>query len=298
MSIIKSFSVGNGDTFYIEHGSDNFTIIDCNLSEDNKKRIVDEIIDKSSNKDIVRFVSTHPDNDHIRGLEYLNSRKEIVNFYCVENKATKPEETTDFNIYCKLRDSTKAFKLFRGCRRKWMNENGEVDGKDHGSSGLNILWPGILNEHYKKNLQLAADGKAFNNISIVMSYSLENGVKALWMGDLEFAFMELIKDDIQLPAIDILFAPHHGRKSGEVPSDLLKKLNPKIIIIGEAPSKDLNYYQGYNTITQNSAGDITFVCEGKSIDIYVSSYSYSVNFLANNYYSNNYGGYYLGTLNL
>lgn len=27
MSIIKSFSVGNGDMFYIEHGSDNFTIM-------------------------------------------------------------------------------------------------------------------------------------------------------------------------------------------------------------------------------------------------------------------------------
>ena len=29
MSIVKSFSVGNGDMFYINHGSDNFTIIDC-----------------------------------------------------------------------------------------------------------------------------------------------------------------------------------------------------------------------------------------------------------------------------
>ncbi|CAM4346215.1 hypothetical protein COEX109129_19890 [Corallococcus exiguus] len=33
MSIIKSFSVGNGDMFYIKHNSDNFTIIDCNLTE-------------------------------------------------------------------------------------------------------------------------------------------------------------------------------------------------------------------------------------------------------------------------
>ena len=36
MSIIKSIAVGNGDMFYIKHGSSNFTIIDCNMDEENK----------------------------------------------------------------------------------------------------------------------------------------------------------------------------------------------------------------------------------------------------------------------
>lgn len=36
MSVIKSFSVGNGDLFYINHGSDNFTIIDCCYRDDNQ----------------------------------------------------------------------------------------------------------------------------------------------------------------------------------------------------------------------------------------------------------------------
>lgn len=45
MSIIKSFSVGNGDMFYIKHNSDNFSIIDCCLTDDNKEDIVNEIID-------------------------------------------------------------------------------------------------------------------------------------------------------------------------------------------------------------------------------------------------------------
>ena len=43
MSIIKSFSVNNGDMFYIKHESDNFTIIDCNLIEEKKDDILDEI---------------------------------------------------------------------------------------------------------------------------------------------------------------------------------------------------------------------------------------------------------------
>lgn len=43
MSKVKSFSVGNGDMFYIRHNSDNFTTIDCCLTDDVKDDILDEI---------------------------------------------------------------------------------------------------------------------------------------------------------------------------------------------------------------------------------------------------------------
>lgn len=39
MSTIKSFSVGDGDIFYIKHNSDNVSIIDCCLAEEDQKRI-------------------------------------------------------------------------------------------------------------------------------------------------------------------------------------------------------------------------------------------------------------------
>ena len=38
MSLIKSFSVGNGDMFYINHNSDNFTTIDCCLDYDESSK--------------------------------------------------------------------------------------------------------------------------------------------------------------------------------------------------------------------------------------------------------------------
>ena len=111
-------------------------------------------------------------------------------------------------------------------------------------------------------------GKSPNNISPIIKYSLQDGVTALWMGDLETDFMEAIENDVQLPAVDILFAPHHGRDSGKVPKTTLDALDPKVIVIGEAPSAHLNYYQGYNTITQNSAGDIVFECLERKIRIF------------------------------
>ena len=302
MSIIKSFSVSdnngeNGDMFYIQHGSNNFTIIDCCLSDQTKKNIVDEIIEKRTGKNITRVISTHPDEDHISGLEYLDSRINILNFYCVDNNATKSEESESFKHYCKLRDDTeKHYFVYAGCKRKWMNDSDDKDPNDNGSSGINFLWPITRNSDYIDALQKANEGREFNNISPVFTYSLRQGITAMWMGDMEHDFLEKIKGAIEWPSIDILFAPHHGRESGKVSSDILEKMDPSIIVIGEAPSQHLNYYAGYNTITQNSAKDIILHCESGKIHIYVSDPDYKVDVLENCYRENKSLGYYIGSL--
>lgn len=294
MSIIKSFSVGNGDTFYIKHESDNFTVIDCCLDISNIDDIIDEIVSESDGRGIFRFISTHPDDDHIKGLKQLDDQIGIINFYCVNNKATKDDETDDFKKYCELRDSEKHFYIYKGCSRKWMN----IGDDERDSSGINILWPDVSNDDYKDALKTSEKGESPNNICPIIRYSLKNGVKVLWMGDLESDFMEKIKDYVDFSEIDILFAPHHGRKSGKVPSDVLATLSPKIIVVGEAPSKDLEYYSGYNTITQNSAGDITFECLENKVKIFVSNSNYSVDFLTKEKSYNIGLGHYIGTLNL
>jgi len=291
MSIIKSFAVGNGDTFYIKHNSDNFTIIDCYLNEENKEEIVSELLLQSKGKEITRFISTHPDEDHIRGLKYLDEKMKIHNFYCVKNKATKSDESSDFKKYCELRDSDKAFYIRKGIARKWMNQGDD----ERGSSGINILWPDVDNVNFKDALTKAKNGESPNNISAIFKYSLQDGANVLWMGDLETDFMEKIENEVQWPQIDIVFAPHHGRKSGKIPKSILEQLNPKIIILGEAPSEYLHYYKNYNLITQNLAGDITLNCITNKIHIYSSNDGYNVLFLDDeNILMNNY----IGTLNL
>ena len=298
MSVIKSFSVGEGDMFYIQHNSDNFTVIDCYMHEDNKDRIMKEIEEKSKKKYIHRFISTHPDEDHILGIKSFRDKLGIANFYCVENEATKSEDTEDFEEYCDLRDGDKHYYIYEGCSRKWMNMSGMDDnGEERGSSGINILWPKTNNSYYKEALEKAKNGESPNNISPIIKYSLKDGANVLWFGDLEKDFMESIKDDLNIEKADIIFAPHHGRSSGKIPKVILDKIDPKLIVIGEAPSENLNYYSGYNTLTQNSAGDITFDCTGNNIHIYVSNENYHVNFLKDKYKSNEYD-YYIGTLEL
>lgn len=278
--------------FYIKHGSDNFTTIDCCMSEENREEIMDEIKEESKNKGITRFFSTHPDQDHIGGLKYYNEQMKIYNFYCVKNEATKEDETDDFKEYCKLRDGKEHFYISKGCSRKWMN----LSDDERGSAGISILWPDTSNQDYKDALAKAKNGESPNNISPIIKYALNDGVKMLWMGDLETEFMEKIEDDVDIPDIDILFAPHHGRDSGKVPSGWLDEMTPQIIIIGEAKSGHLNYYQGWDTITQNSAGDIIFECETGKVHIYVSKDNYSVDFLENEGKCDRDDEYYIGTL--
>lgn len=294
MSIIKSFSVGNGDMFYIEHNTDNFTIIDCNLDNDQKEKIVDEICKVARNKGIRRFISTHPDEDHFHGIEYLYQKFPIRNFYCVKNEAIKKDDSTSFKYYCSLRDDREnAFYIHEGCRRKWINENSE----ERGSSGINFLWPDTENSQFKEQLKIAKDGGNANNISPIIEYSLENGVVALWFGDLESEFMNMIINKVSLPKADIVFAPHHGRSSGKLPTAWLSDIDPKIIVIGEADSTMLDYYKGYNTITQNSAHNIVFECNTGKVDIFVSNFKYSVDYLTDKGCSDRTNEYYIGSFN-
>lgn len=168
----------------------------------------------------------------------------------------------------------------------------------NGSSGINILWPITSNEDYKTELSNAKDGKSPNNISPIIKYSLNNGVTVLWFGDLENTFMEKIKDLIELPKADIIFAPHHGRSSGKIPKEWMESIDPKIVVIGEAPSEKINYLSGYNTITQNTAGNIIFDCDTGIVDVYVSNEKYSVDFLKDKKKSNKYNGKYIGSLDV
>jgi beta-lactamase superfamily II metal-dependent hydrolase len=290
MPLVKSLSVGLGDMYYINHGSDNFTVIDCCLSDDNRERITQEIKTLSSQKGITRFISTHPDEDHIKGLAYFEEKVGIYNFYCVRNTATKPDESDSFQHYCGLRDGSKAFYIHKGCKRKWMNENNE----ERGSSGLSVLWPDTADDDFQTALFDAAAGTSFNNISPVIRYKANDSGSMLWIGDLATDFMDSVTDKVNLSKTDVVFAPHHGRHSGKIPNSWLDKLRPEVIVIGEAPSRHLNYYTGYDALTQNSAWDIIFDFDGEHIDIYVDNPNYKPNgnFLINRrkYQYNNYIG--------
>jgi beta-lactamase superfamily II metal-dependent hydrolase len=291
VSIVKSFSTGYGDTYYIRHGSDNFTIIDCRIRDD-REDIIDEIADQSRDKGVTRFISTHPDDDHIKGLQWLDDRLGLRNFYVVKNEAIKPDDTVDFERYCELRDSGKAFYISRDCSRRWMNERSD----ERGSSGISVIWPDLNNEAFQEALVAAAEGKSPNNISAILKYSLEDGPTMLWMGDLETNFMERLEHDFEPPKVDILFAPHHGRS--RVPASWLSAMDPDLIVLGEAEKQHLEYYNERDHLRQNTAWDITFDCHAGGAHIYTGNPDYKADFLVDEYMADNEHGTYIGTLDV
>jgi beta-lactamase superfamily II metal-dependent hydrolase len=291
MARIKSYSVAQGDMFCIRHGSDSFTIIDCDLTEQNAGPIIADLRGLSAGKGISRFICTHPDDDHFGGIHLLDRSMPIVNFYCVRNQATKDTESESFQHYCQLRDSNKAFYISKGCKRRWLND---ADDARQGA-GIQILWPDLQNASFKRALAACDAGESFNNTSAVIRYEVHGGASFLWLGDLETDFMEEIVDHITLRKTTVVFASHHGRDSGKIPNSWLRQLDPQIVVIGEAPSRHLNYYTGYRTLTQNRAGDITFECDGDKVHVFTSEQNYRVDFLRNEGFQLA-GTTYLGTL--
>lgn len=294
MSIIKSFSVGNGDMFCIQHNGDSFTTIDCCCNGEIGDQIISEIKEMKKGKTIDRFISTHPDEDHIGGINKFVTEIGISNFYCVNNKAVKVDETDSFKAYKLLHDSDKTYYVKKGIKRKWLNEN----DVERGSSGIQFLWPDIDNIDFMSVLDNVKEGYDYNNLSPIFTYSLENGVKAMWMGDIEHNFLEKVKNSIVWEKVNIIFAPHHGRRSGRIPTEVLKKINPYVIVIGEADSEEIYYYSDFNTITQKSAGDIIFDCKFGRVDIFVSKSSYEAHFELDFHMDVNHRlGHYIGSFN-
>lgn len=253
-ALVRSWSVGVGDMFYIYDvdSGGKLTVVDCCLTSDRKEEIVRELKDTEEH---FRFISTHPDGDHIGGLSEISTK--IRAFWSVANEITEKNPSDDMKTYCKLRNDKLTISA---------GSSIALDGK---SIGIDFLWPDEEDAGFKAALKLAeSDPEKYNNISPIFTYTHADGAKFMWMGDLPTNFLEKIKDKVSWPHVTVLFAPHHGRD--RVPTTILEKLCPKVIVIGEAQKGDLEYYKKYTEICQNAAKDILFECEGSSLHLYFS----------------------------
>ena len=225
---------------------------------------------------IFRFILTHPDMDHMDGMKSLFDSFSILNFWDTANtKVIDPNSSwgkykkEDWEFYQEIRKSDSDPKVlynYAGAHAKFYNE--DEDG-NAGADGLYILAP-------TKGLVDAANKSGdYNDCSYVILYKTNNK-KIVFAGDSAENTWDYIlqnhKDDVT--DIDILLAPHHGRKTGGN-SNYLDVLKPKLTLFGNAKSEYLNYNawnsRNLDHITNNQANCIimdTFGTNG--IDIYVT----------------------------
>lgn len=93
--------------FYINHDSGSFTVINRFFGNENERKdeILEDIISESSDKNIHRFISTHPGREHIKGIEYLFEKWSTKNFYAVSNKIPVKKINASLDKYIELRDT-------------------------------------------------------------------------------------------------------------------------------------------------------------------------------------------------
>jgi len=241
---------------------------------------------------IFRFILSHPHMDHMTGLHDLVNKENvgITNFWHSGVELDTPDfskanyNEDDWNTYIELKNSDESPKN--------LVKNAGDTGEFWTDDGIEILCP---TDDLKK---IAVEKNRLNLCSYVLLITYKD-FKFVLAGDAEKESWDYIVENYsdKISNVNVLKAAHHGRESGKIPSDLLKRLDPHVIVIGEALSEHLNYYTGYNTLTQNSTGDIVFKNESGKTHIFIEkkNYSYDISFLKKEAIENCELGYYLGT---
>lgn len=264
MNIVKSYSVGDGDMYYISHGRIHFTVIDCNLVDADKKKkeaILNELKAASEGRSMRRFILTHPHDDHSHGIKDLFKAVSIKNFYGVDKTVLK-----EFDDIKEIISGCNFSEIHGHMCRRWLNK----DSENKESAQIYFEWPDPENEEFIINLRLGHD-EVLNDICPVITYRPTEKITFMWMGDLSKEMQQEYYDrTLYIPDNVILFAPHHGREEDNMPDGLLDLIDPKLVVIGNAASKDIDYahYGRERTLAQNVTGDITFVQQGDEVWVY------------------------------
>jgi beta-lactamase superfamily II metal-dependent hydrolase len=224
--------------------------------------------------EIFRYIQTHPDLDHMRGLKRLRDEGILIrNFWDTDNGETKPDLSDDdkpeWEEYQRIRKSTTApptiLRLFRDAQNKYWNQD-DSGGK---GDGIHVLAP-------TPELRDAAnEGKDVNAHSYVIRIDFA-GKSVVLGGDATEAVWESIhKHWGQKLKCDVLKAAHHGRDSGYHRATV-EAMSPQVVIVsvGKKPETDAssNYrqysgsvwstrYYGNLTLLIANDGQMNWTCQ-------------------------------------
>lgn len=331
MATIHYLNVKEGDCSVIEHNSGHATVIDvCNakpterLTEaltagvakaergisgnfQQKKYPVNPITylrDHGINS-IFRYAQTHPDMDHMDGINALFKEFNPLNFWDTDNKKEMPSASwegspyneEDWKFYKHLRDTKpeadpKRLALLSGARGQFFNVGADGTG---GGDGLHILAP----------TQELVDGanevdEEYNRCSYVLLYRAGDQ-RIVFGGDSHDETWDHIldkhKDDVT--DIDLLIAPHHGRKSGRS-YKFLDTLTPTLTFFGNARSEHLAYdawrSRGLSIVTNNQANCMVVDASTTPMTLYVTHEAFARKVNAGTFQNETFKAWYVGPI--
>lgn len=330
MPRVHFLNVGQGDCSIIEHSSRRVSMIDIcggNISETEEavqKRLsatlaAFETTVATSNHNmkeyptnpvryckehsissIFRFIITHPDMDHMNGLENLITELHVQNVWEPGIRRNKPDfancpyQEGDWDCYQKLIDrkwpGITVLSNLAGATFEFANKG----DAEHRGDCLSIVAPN------KTLVAEANSSEDFNDGSYVIVYRSCGG-NIIFPGDAHDETWNYVMQNYfdMVNNCAVLVAPHHGRKS-ERYYNFLDVLKPRLTLFGNAPSEHLAY-NAWNTrnlphITNNQAGNIILESKDYGIDVYVENVAFASQYRRLNLETNNFGCYYIASL--
>lgn len=320
MSVIHFLNVKEGDCIWINHNSGNNTIIDVSNAKplENRQATKMENVKGNYNRkeypvnpvkymkdynvlNIFRFILTHPDMDHMDGIKTLFNEFSVANFWDTENEKVMGDDTDwgtydkeDWEFYQSIRKSEnnpKTLNLYAGAKGKYYNSNEEGTT---GGDGLSILAPtkSLVNE--------ANETGDYNDCSYVILYKTGNK-KIIFAGDSAKKTWDYILENHRkdVENIDLLIAPHHGRKTGGN-DEYLDVLKPKLTLFGNAKSEYLDYSswnrRGLEKITNNQADCIVVEVANEEMNVYVTYEKFARDYNADTYLKSDFNAWFLKTI--
>ncbi len=308
MAIIHFLNVKNGDCSIIEHNSGHVTVIDVYNAKAfdpsdasfSAHELVEEYIRGNFGQkehpvnpiaymydqaieSIFRYIQTHPDMDHMDGIEALFETFKPLNFWDTNNKkemqdsswARSPYSKKDWEFYKHLRDA----KLSRNPKRLALLSKAEGqfynvgENGSKGGDGLYVLAP------TQDIVDAANDSNDYNDCSYVLLYRIGKN-RIVFAGDSHDKTWEhiLAEHRENVTNIDLLIAPHHGRDSKRS-YEFLDTLNPTLTFFGNARSEHLAYgawnRRCLSKITNNQAGCMVVDAQESPMHLWVTNKNFA-----------------------
>jgi len=260
--IITFIDVGHGDSILIEFPKGKRMLIDGGgLHEDRfdiGKNVIAPILWKKKIRKIDILVLTHPDPDHLKGLNFIASHFSIGQFW--DNGVPGDSES-----YLWLQKTLLRKKI----QQSSLNDQTPLQ-TIHGVQ-LSVLNPPLM----KVSPRTAQNPSLLNNQSLVLKIQFGQ-VTLLLTGDIEKqAEYRIMKKAFPIKA-DLLKIPHHGSASSSTQA-FLERVKPSVAIlsvsgrnIGRLPHPDvLRRYEklGSKLFRTDRHGAITVITDGKRIEI-------------------------------
>jgi competence protein ComEC len=259
---ITFIDVGQGDAILMEFPKGKRMLIDGGgLREDRfdiGKNVIAPFLWNKKIRKIDLLVLTHPDPDHLKGLNFIASHFSIGCFW--DNGFR-----TDSESYIRLQE----ILLKKKIRRSSLNDQ-TLPQMIHGAQ-LSVLNPPVM----KKSQRVNQNPSLLNNQSLVIKIQFKE-IAILLVGDIEKeAEYRMMRKGFPIKA-DLLKIPHHGSASSSTQA-FLESVKPSYAILsvseqnlGRLPHPEvLRRYErlGTRIFRTDKHGAVTVVTDGERIEI-------------------------------